>query len=44
VEEWGIQDAEFSWVLESNKLSRGSLERGGAVHYKTYRLYEKDLG
>jgi hypothetical protein len=43
VHEWGIEDAEFSWVLESNKLSRGSLERGGAKHYKTYRIYEKDL-
>jgi GNAT superfamily N-acetyltransferase len=44
VHEWGIREAEFSWVLESNKLSRGSLERGGAVHYKTYRLYEMELG
>lgn len=43
VREFGIQEAEFSWVLESNKLSRGTLERGGAKHYKTYRLYEKDL-
>ena len=28
--EWGVEEAEFSWVLESNQLSRGSLEKGGA--------------
>ncbi|GAB6164427.1 hypothetical protein JCM19992_04270 [Thermostilla marina] len=38
--EWGIQEAEFSWVLESNSLSRGSLEKGGAKRTKTYRLYD----
>jgi GNAT superfamily N-acetyltransferase len=40
---WGIQEAEFSWVMESNQLSRGSLERGGAICRKTYRLYDRDL-
>jgi GNAT superfamily N-acetyltransferase len=40
--EWGIQEAEFSWVLESNSLSRGSLEKGGAQRAKTYRLYDLD--
>ncbi|MGQ9913667.1 MAG: N-acetyltransferase [Thermogutta sp.] len=38
--EWGIEEAEFSWVLESNALSRGSLEKGGAKRIKTYRLYD----
>ena len=38
--EWGIEEAEFSWVLESNALSRGSLEKGGAKLTKTYRLYD----
>lgn len=38
--EYGLQEAEFSWVLESNKLSRGSLEKGGAKRIKTYRLYD----
>ncbi|MGQ9575587.1 MAG: GNAT family N-acetyltransferase [Thermoguttaceae bacterium] len=38
--EWGIEEAEFSWVLESNWLSRGSLEKGGAKRTKTYRLYD----
>jgi GNAT superfamily N-acetyltransferase len=40
--EWGMQEAEFSWVLESNLLSRGSLEKGGAKRVKTYRLYDFD--
>ncbi len=39
----GIKDCEFSWVLESNQLSRGSLERGGARRTKTYRLYDRSL-
>jgi GNAT superfamily N-acetyltransferase len=39
----GITDAEFSWVLESNHLSRGSLERAGLVPSKTYRLYDRTL-
>jgi GNAT superfamily N-acetyltransferase len=41
--DWGIEEAEFSWVLESNKLSRGTLERGGAKRIKTYRLYDLEL-
>ena len=39
--ECGVQEAEFSWVLESNQYSRGSLEKGGAVRNKTYRVYDK---
>ena len=38
--EWGLEEAEFSWVLESNSLSRRSLEKGGAKLTKTYRLYD----
>jgi GNAT superfamily N-acetyltransferase len=38
--EWGVQEAEFSWVLESNSLSHGSLRKGGAKITKTYRLYD----
>ncbi len=41
--DWGIQEVEFSWVLESNSLSRGSLEKGGAKITKTYRMYDGDL-
>jgi GNAT superfamily N-acetyltransferase len=37
---WGIQEAEFSWVLESNHLSNQSLRRGGAIQERTYRLYD----
>lgn len=40
---WGVEEAEFSWVLETNKLSRGSLERGGAKLIKKYRIYDLDL-
>ena len=43
VREWGIEETEFSWVLESNYLSRKTLERGGAVVTKTYRMYD-DVG
>ncbi|NLX55312.1 MAG: GNAT family N-acetyltransferase [Planctomycetaceae bacterium] len=38
--EWGIQEAEFSWVLETNHLSYKSLKRGGAKLTKTYRIYD----
>ena len=38
--EWGIEEAEFSWVLESNHLSFKSLKRGGAKLTKTYRVYD----
>ena len=43
VMEWGIEEAEFSWVMESNNQSRKSLERGGAKKTKTYRIYDYDL-
>ena len=36
----GLQEAEFSWVLESNHLSRSGLEKGGARLEKVYRLYD----
>jgi hypothetical protein len=39
-----ITDVEFSWVLESNTFSRGSLEKGGAIKTKTYRVYDKQIG
>ena len=43
VVESGITDAEFSWVLESNTFSRGSLEKGGAIRTKTYRIYDRPI-
>ncbi len=40
---FGIRSAEFSWVLESNNLSRKTLEKGGALRYKEYRVYDQEL-
>ncbi len=39
----GIQDAEFSWVAESNKLSRLTLENGGATREKIYRIFDRQI-
>lgn len=36
----GVDEVEFSWVAESNSLSRGALEKGGAQRIKTYRVYD----
>jgi len=41
--EYGLREVEYSWVAESNALSRGSLEKGGAKRVKTYRVYDRDL-
>jgi GNAT superfamily N-acetyltransferase len=35
-----IEEVEYSWVMECNQLSRGSLEKGGAKRIKTYRLFD----
>lgn len=40
--EIGVQEAEFSWIVESNTMARGGLEKGGAKIYKTYRMYDRD--
>jgi hypothetical protein len=40
---FGITHGEFSWVLESNHLSRKTLERGGTRRAKTFRLYDRSL-
>jgi GNAT superfamily N-acetyltransferase len=40
--DWGIQEAEFSWVLESNHLSYKTLKKGGVALTKTYRIYDYD--
>ncbi len=37
---WGIKEAEFSWVLESNDLSYKTLKKGGAKITKQYRFYD----
>ncbi|MFT7641326.1 MAG: hypothetical protein ACI9G1_003073 [Pirellulaceae bacterium] len=36
----GVEEAEFSWVLESNHLSYKTLKRGGAHLTKSYRLFD----
>jgi GNAT superfamily N-acetyltransferase len=38
--QWGITEAEFSWVLESNHLSYKTLKKGGAKITKQYRIYD----
>ncbi|MEX0794652.1 MAG: GNAT family N-acetyltransferase [Pirellulaceae bacterium] len=40
---WGIKEVEFSWVLESNHLSRATLERGGAKKVKSFRMYDYQI-
>lgn len=40
--EIGVQEAEFSWVSESNDIARLGLEKGGAKLYKRYRMYDLD--
>jgi GNAT superfamily N-acetyltransferase len=41
--DFGITEGELSWVLESNSLSRGTIERGGAERIKTHRLFDRSL-
>lgn len=38
----GYEEVEYSWVAESNAMSRGALEKGGAERVKTYRVYDWD--
>lgn len=37
------QGAELSWTLEDNHLVNRMIENVGGQHYKTYRLFEKEL-
>jgi hypothetical protein len=39
----GVTHGEFSWVLESNHLSRATLERCGLKVTKTYRVYDRSI-
>lgn len=39
----GVNACEFSWVLESNDLSRKTIEKSRARLYKTWRIYDKQL-
>jgi hypothetical protein len=40
----GVERIELSWTLEDNRGMRHIKERIGARVYKTYRIYEKQLG
>jgi len=40
---WGLKGWEFSWVLESNESSRGTLRKLGTKLTKTYRIYDRAL-
>lgn len=40
---WGLKGWEFSWVLESNASSRGTLRRAETKLTKTYRIYDRAL-
>jgi len=40
----GFTDAEASWILEDNVAMRRLLEVFGGKTYKTYRLYEREVG
>lgn len=39
----GLQKIELSWILEDNRPMRHIIESLGALPYKTYRVYEKNL-
>ncbi len=40
--ELGMQEAEFSWIVETNDMAILGLEKGGAKLYKTYRMFDFD--
>ncbi len=40
----GMEGAEISWVLEDNERLLQIVEYGGLERYKTYNIYERDLG
>jgi len=39
---WGMEEIEYSWIAESNRSSRGSVEKAGTKRTKTYRVYDWD--
>lgn len=39
----GYREGEMSWVLEDNLPVNNALRRAGAVAYKRYRIYEREL-
>jgi hypothetical protein len=39
-----VKRVEFSWVLEDNRDINQPAEQAGAKRYKTYRIYQKEIG
>lgn len=39
----GMKGSELSWILEDNINLTNLLENWGAEHYRTYRIYEKNI-
>ena len=39
IDSW-LDEVEFSWVLESNDLSRKTIERAGLKRVATFRIYD----
>jgi GNAT superfamily N-acetyltransferase len=39
----GYRQCEASWTLEDNQAMNHVIEAGGAEHYKTYRIYQKEI-
>jgi GNAT superfamily N-acetyltransferase len=39
----GYKACEASWTLEDNRAMNHVIAAGGAEHYKTYRLYQKEM-
>ncbi|MGQ9575588.1 MAG: GNAT family N-acetyltransferase [Thermoguttaceae bacterium] len=40
----GYTTAELGWTLEDNYLINRAIEAAGGKHYKTYRIYERQIG
>ncbi|MDK2963361.1 MAG: hypothetical protein PWQ29_755 [Verrucomicrobiota bacterium] len=40
---YGMQEAEMSWILESNKGMRNIIKMLGGEPYKRYRIYQKNI-
>jgi len=40
----GYRGAELGWTLEDNVMVNRVIERVGGQHYKTYRIYKKEIG
>lgn len=39
----GYRWCEYSWILEDNELTKRAVRLMGGEHYKTYRMYDKNL-